>query len=447
MASSLHLCLLFSLFLFLNSSIAQNSTARPHTLVLPLTKDKQTLQYITTIYHGTPLTAVNLALDLGNHFVFMSCHYTSSTFTIPHCGSPQCSIAKAYCHHLCASSSPPAFCGPNNTCVLLPLNSFTQTNDAGSVAEDAVAVRSADGNVITDPHFIFSCAPQDVLSGLDSGTQGIAGLGRSQIALPSQLISEFGLTQKFAVCLPEETTMSITQSPAGVMFIGNGPYMFLPNVNVSLIYTQLLTNPVSTSGTNFKKEASVEYFIPMKSIKINGKDLFVSSSSFEIHKSGSGGVKISTVAPYTTLSRAIYKVFTNAFVKEAEAMNMSRVAAVEPFRVCFSTNNVLSTRVGPAVPTVDLVLENVDSTGVVDWMIFGANSMVQVKDDVLCLGFMKANKKSTVTTKVKAAIVIGGYQLENNLLEFDLAKSILGFSSSLLFSQTTCANYNFTSTA
>ncbi|XP_042499711.1 probable aspartic proteinase GIP2 [Macadamia integrifolia] len=379
----------------------------------------------------------------------MSCNYSSSTFRIPHCGSSQCTIAKAYCNSLCASSSPPAFCGTNNTCDLIPLNTFTQTNDAGYVAEDTVAVQSADGHVITDPNFIFSCASKNVLSGLATGTQGIAGLGRNRIALPIQLASAFHLTQKFAVCLPMATTISISESPAGVLLIGDGPYTFLPNVNVSssLIYTRIMTNPVSTSGTSYKKESSVEYFIPVNAIKINGKDLSFNSSSFSIHKNGSGGVKISTVAPYTTMSRPIYKAFTKAFVKAAEAMNISRVAAVEPFKVCFSTKNVLSTRVGPGVPTVDLVLENENSTGVVDWMIFGANSMVQVKDDVLCLGFMKANSTSTVTTKRKAAIVIGGYQMENNLLEFDLAKSRLGFSSSLLFSQTTCANYNFTTTA
>jgi hypothetical protein len=45
----------------------------------------------------------------------------------------------------------------------------------------------------------------------------------------------------------------------------------------------------------------------------------------------------------------------------------------------------------------------------------------------------------------RTSIVIGGHQLEDNLLQFDLAASRLGFSSSLLFRQTTCANFNFTS--
>ncbi|CAG7900319.1 unnamed protein product, partial [Brassica rapa] len=43
--------------------------------------------------------------------------------------------------------------------------------------------------------------------------------------------------------------------------------------------------------------------------------------------------------------------------------------------------------------------------------------------------------------------IIGGLQLEDNLIEIDLAKNTLGFSSTLLGRQTNCANFNFTSTA
>jgi hypothetical protein len=87
------------------------------------------------------------------------------------------------------------------------------------------------------------------------------------------------------------------------------------------------------------------------------------------------------------------------------------------------------------VPQIDLVLQS----SKVSWTIFGANSMVQVKSDVMCLGFVDGGLNP------RTSIVIGGYQLENNLLQFDIATSRLGFSSSLLFRQTTCANFNFTS--
>ncbi|KAK9083980.1 hypothetical protein Scep_030451 [Stephania cephalantha] len=65
----------------------------------------------------------------------------------------------------------------------------------------------------------------------------------------------------------------------------------------------------------------------------------------------------------------------------------------------------------------------------------GANSMVEVGEDVLSLGMVDGGEMSP---RFKTSIVIGGHQLEDNLLEFDLARSRLGFSS--------CANFNFTST-
>lgn len=78
----------------------------------------------------------------------------------------------------------------------------------------------------------------------------------------------------------------------------------------------------------------------------------------------------------------------------------------------------------------------------VHWTLFGANSMVSVNNDqVLCLGFVDGGANA------RTAIVLGGYQLEDTLLQFDLDGSKVGFSSSLLFQRTTCANFNFTSTA
>ncbi|EEF49803.1 basic 7S globulin, putative [Ricinus communis] len=46
----------------------------------------------------------------------------------------------------------------------------------------------------------------------------------------------------------------------------------------------------------------------------------------------------------------------------------------------------------------------------------------------------------------RASVVVGAHQLEDNLVQFDLARSRLGFSSSLLSQRTSCANFNFTQT-
>ncbi|KAF3495912.1 hypothetical protein DY000_02058305 [Brassica cretica] len=116
---------------------------------------------------------------------------------------------------------------------------------------------------------------------------------------------------------------------------------------------------------------------------------------------------------------------------------MTRVPSVKPFGACYRTENVPGTRVGYAVPDIQLVLHSND----VVWRINGANSMVTVRRDVICLGFLDGG------VNARTSVVIGGLQLEDNLIEFDLASNRLGFSSTLLGLRTNCANFNFAPTA
>ena len=100
-----------------------------------------------------------------------------------------------------------------------------------------------------------------------------------------------------------------------------------------------------------------------------------------------------------------------------------RVSSVKPFSACFDAKTVLSTRIGPSVPTIGLVLQNSNTT----WSIFGAKSMVEVSNGaVLCLGIVDAGTDPTTS------IVIGTHQMQDNLIQFDLAAYRLGFSSTLL---------------
>lgn len=258
----------------------------------------------------------------------------------------------------------------------------------------------------------------------------MAGMGRHNVGLPSQFAAAFSFNRKFAVCLT---------SGRGVAFYGNGPYVFLPGIQISrLTTTPLLINPVSTASAYASGEKSSEYFIGVSDIRIVDKSVPINKTLLKIVAStGFGGTKISTVDPYTVMETSIFNAFTSAFVREAAARNITRVSSVKPFGACFSTQNVGVTRVGYAVPEIQLVLQ---SNNVV-WRIFGANSMVSVSDDVICLGFVDGG------VNARTSVVIGGFQLEDNLIEFDLASNRLGFSSTLLGRRTNCANFNFTSTA
>ncbi|KAI8566211.1 hypothetical protein RHMOL_Rhmol02G0022400 [Rhododendron molle] len=98
---------------------------------------------------------------------------------------------------------------------------------------------------------------------------------------------------------------------------------------------------------------------------------------------GKGGTKLSTTVPYTTMETTIFETFTKAYITVAAVMNMTRVASVAPFGVCFSSDGVDKTRMGPVVPAVDLVMQS----EMVRWRIHGRNSMVEVNEGSYVLGF------------------------------------------------------------
>ncbi|KAL9407990.1 hypothetical protein AB3S75_046517 [Citrus x aurantiifolia] len=437
MALSYNYLLFCSLVLsaIISPCIAQTSF-RPKALILPVTKDASTLQYLTQINQRTPLVPVKYTLDLGGQFLWVVCleDYESSSFTSPPCHSAPCSLANAPFCWDCSDSQPRPGCN-NNTCNLLPDNTINGISFNGPLSMDVASIQSTNGKnpgrVVSVPKLLFVCADRFHLTDLANGVRGMAGLGRNSISLPSLFSSAFSFPRKFAICLSSSTKAS------GAVFFGDGPYVMLPGVDVStsLIYTPLILNPVSTATLLFRPRPSTDYFIGVKSVKINGHAVPLNTSLLTIDKNGVGGTKISTVHPYTVLESSIYEAFVKAFTKELA--NAPRVESVSPFGACFDSTRIGSTRVGPAVPQIDLVLQSSD----VYWRIFGANSMVQVKSNVMCLGFVDGG------VNPRTSIVIGGHQLEDNLLQFDLATSRLGFSSSLLFRQTTCSNFNFTSTA
>ncbi|OMO74346.1 Peptidase A1 [Corchorus olitorius] len=404
MASLFHLVFCFS-FLFCLKNTFLVLGFHSNSVFFPISKDAATLQYVASISHGTPPAPTNLVVDLGGPFVWMDCDsgpVSSSNRLISSC-SVNCSRAKF--HDL--ESRGEKGCNFNTNCNVLPYNGVTGLTAEGKLVEDILAVDSVDrlqvGQVKAVDHFLFSCAPTFLLQGLARGAKGILGLGKASISLPWQLSSSIGHSQKFTLCL---------SSSNGVVSTGNGDPIFGTKITRSLLYTPLVT----------KKN---DYFINVQSVKINGKRLAIDKSMLL-------GTKLSTVLPYTTMESSIYAIFSKAYVKATESMNMTRVAAVSPFELCFnSQEGVENSRLGPVAPEIDLILQS----EMVKWKINGRNSMVRVSNEVMCLGILDGGLEQS------SSIVIGGLQLEDNVLEFDLGSSMLGFSSSLLLKETSCSNF------
>uniref|UniRef100_A0A0D9WGB8 Peptidase A1 domain-containing protein n=1 Tax=Leersia perrieri TaxID=77586 RepID=A0A0D9WGB8_9ORYZ len=443
--------ILLLLFLVSPCRAAAGGGDRPTAVVLPVSKDDATRQYVTTFRQRTPQVPVKAVLDLAGAMLWVDCEpgsYASSSYAGVPCGSKPCRYLKnAGCAVTCLDA-PSSGC-LNDTCAEFPKNTATSVSTAGNVITDVLSLpttfRPAPGPFATAPAFVFTCGHTFLTEGLAAGATGMASLSRGRFALPTQLADTFGFSRnKFALCLPPA-------SAAGVVVFGDAPYTFQPggDHSKSLIYTPLLVNPVSTVPYGRKqkmtkyfignttiqlngrvsKEKPTDYFIGLTGMKVNGRVVSLNATLLAIDKKGVGGTKLSTVTPYTVLERSIHKAVIDAFARETATI--PRAPAVEPFELCYDGSNLRTTRAGPAVPTIELMLQNTAAP----WVVVGANSMVATKGSVLCLGVVDAG------TEPQTSVVIGGHMMEDNLLEFDLEGSRLGFSSYLPSQLTSCNNF------
>ncbi|XP_021836564.2 probable aspartic proteinase GIP2 [Spinacia oleracea] len=399
--------------------------------VLPVVKDTIKSQYYTSLLVGNhPSTRVYLVIDLGNQWSWFACDlygYNTTSHELP-CDSPKCELY-----------APGTFCSAGS-CGVDAYTPWSRGLYSNGLLEDTTRVykqtkQNSLAQVLSKadlPNFPFTCANKGPLKGLSPHTKGVVTLARVLVSLHSQISSTFKVPRKFALCLPSSTSSGYN----GAIYFGGSP----DYLSKSLITTPLVINPNSTSPIYSPGDASVEYFIKVRSIKVDGTPIRFSPSllSFDI-KEGVGGTKISTMDPYTVLHSEIYKTLVNVFVTKATAMKMTRVASVAPFGVCFSSKSVVNNaKTGPTVPIIDIIMDGKSPllhNKNARWRIYGANSMVKVSDSVMCLGFVDGGLEPVTS------IVIGGKQMEDNLVEIDLETSKLGVTSSLLRMGTNCSKF------
>ncbi|KAK4441687.1 putative aspartic proteinase GIP1 [Sesamum alatum] len=326
----------------------------------------------------------------------------------------------------------------NDTCAYFPENPVTGKGGMGLILTDKFALPTAKNPAQFGPvsQIVLSCTFPDKFStnyrGLAKGSTCLATLGRFNYSLSAQISWGSSAPWIFALCLP-----SSSNATGIALFNSAGPYNFSPKIDASklLIHTPLILGPRGSDTQIFYWYKSPDYYIGLTSFRVNGKVVLLNQTLLDIDEKGHGGTKLSTSKPYTVLQSSIFKSLTDAFVKESTAVNLTLVKPLAPFSLCYGAAKIPSTRVGPAVPAIDLVLGN----NKVFWRIYGSNSMVRIKNgdvDAWCLGLVDGGDAP------KTSIVIGGHHLEDNLVQFDLERERLGFSSSLLLRGTTCANFD-----
>ncbi|KAI3986114.1 hypothetical protein MKX01_036423, partial [Papaver californicum] len=329
----------FLVFIVSFSNAQPASSCRPQGVVLPVTKDASTLQYLTYIKQGTPLVAESLVLNLAGEYQWVDCEegYVSSSNRTLNCLGSEClklqKISKS--------------CGP-----------FDSAQPGDVVSTQSCINGSKTGPDVMVRKFSFGCGSTSLLEGLAKGAKGMAGFGPFGVSVPSQLSLALRIPRVFAMCLPSST------SSKGVIFVSGGPYIMQPgnDLSTSLTYTPFYTNALAFSTS--------EYNIQVNSIKIGGEKISIYSDisteyRFRILTT------INTLIAYTVMRTSICNQFTSIFIEQAKAMNITRVAPVASFGACFDSRNISGSWMGAVVPTISLVLHKEN----VVWNIFGPNSM------------------------------------------------------------------------
>ncbi|OEL21144.1 Basic 7S globulin 2 [Dichanthelium oligosanthes] len=371
-----------------------SGSGRP--LVTAITKDAATKLYTAPLKDSRPLV-----LDLSGPLIWSTCEPKHPSFE---CHHHVCAHAHSYhppgcprTGHGVADEEDPFRC----KCTAHPYNPIARKAGSGDLTRVTVTANDTDGRNPLHPvsfSAVASCAPQSLLTKLPAGAVGVAGLARSKVALPAQVARAQKVAYKFALCLPS--------GGQGVAIFGGGPFFLLPPGSPDVTARLAGETPLH------RNPALPGYFISAKGIAVNQEQV----------QQGPLVIGLSSRIPYTELRADVYGPFVKEFDK-ATAGRKRVTPAVPPFELCYDSRELGSTRLGYAVPQVDLTLESGAT-----WMVFGANSMVQVNDNTACFGFVKMAKEE----EGAPAMVIGGFQMENNLLVFDEEKQQLGFSS-LLF--------------
>ncbi|XP_062187716.1 chitinase CLP-like [Phragmites australis] len=380
-------------------------------LVTAITKDAATSLYTAPLKDSRPLV-----LDLSGPLIWSTCDASHPTLE---CHHHECARAHSYHPHNgygVADEEDRFRC----KCTAHPYNPFAGKAASGDLTRAMLSANATDGkNPLYPVSFtaVASCAPDSLLAKLPAGAVGVAGLARTKLALAAQVARTQKVANKFALCLPS--------GGQGVAIFGGGPLFLLPpgrpDVTERLAgETPLRRNPEFPG-----------YYISAKGLAVNQEQVPLSSY-------GPLVVGLCSRIPYTVLRSDVYRPFVQAFDK-ATAERKRVTPPVAPFELCYDSRELGSTRLGYAVPQVDLMLE-----GGSNWTVFGGNSMVQVNDNTACFGFVRMKESEKRRYFGAPAVVIGGFQMENNLLVFDEEKAQLGFSGLLFGRQTTCSNFNFT---
>ncbi|KAI5002382.1 hypothetical protein ZWY2020_027032 [Hordeum vulgare] len=398
-------------------------------LVTAIAKDAATSLYTIPAKSGRPLV-----LDLSGPIVWSTCDDDGASHDTLECNDMDCMRAHRFhppnCPHN-GNGMPDAQNDHRCKCTAHPHNPVSGDTASGDMVRVTLSANATDGkNPLHEVSFTAaaSCAPDSLLAGLPAGAVGVAGLARSGLAFPAQVARTQGVANSFALCLGN-------RERAGVAIFGGGP-LFAAN-------GRSITDMLGGDTPLRKHGESPGYYVTAS------RGVFVDGARVPLDDSyGPLAIGFSTTTPYALVRRDVYRPLIDAFDRAMERDGAITAGARipspagSPFELCYNSSRLSLTRFGYFVPTVGFGLE-----GGASWAVQGINSMALVIGRrMACFGFveMKEGDKAGYGGGAAPAVVLGGLQMEENLVVFDEEKRTMAFTGQINGRGLSCSNFNFT---
>ena len=429
-----HRVIVSSLVLLLSCTVATGDGQPP--LISRLAKDPATSLYTITVKADKS----PLVVDLAGSLVWSTCPSTHST--VP-CESATCATAKQQGPSRCRYVDGGRFWETRElgsswcACTAHPLNPVTGECSTGDLTSLAMSANTTTELRPEESFYVVgACAPDRLLRSLPAGATGVAGFSRLPLSLPLQLAAQRGFGSRFSLCLPVFATFGDTPVYLPVPD-PRGPIDFTTS---GVAHTPLLASPANAAGGN--------YYIPVKGISVSWHEAHAAAQlpagALDLDaRTGRGGVALSTVAPYATMRPDVFRAFARAFDDaitrgKIPMTTVERVVpAPEPFELCYRGGFPRLKR--PSSWDVPRIVLELGEGATRNWTLSNNNYLVEV-DGAMCVGILPM---TGMPVDSEPAVVIGGKQLENNLLVFDLENQQLGFSGLLDFALTSCGSATF----
>eukprot|EP00262_Sarcandra_glabra_P003438 TRINITY_DN14136_c0_g1_i1.p1 TRINITY_DN14136_c0_g1~~TRINITY_DN14136_c0_g1_i1.p1 ORF type:complete len:504 (+),score=4.97 TRINITY_DN14136_c0_g1_i1:190-1701(+) len=337
-------------------------------------------EYFSRVGIGKPAKPVYMVLDTGSDVTWVQCQpctdcyqqadpvfdpSSSSSYAPLSCGSPQC---KSLDVSACR----------NDTCLYQ-----VSYGDGSYTVGDFVTEALTFGETASVSNIALGCGHDN--EGLFVGAAGLLGLGGGALSFPSQVKAS-----SFSYCLVDRDSTS-----SSTLEFGDG----------ASGADGAVTAPLLRNG-----KVDTFYYVGLTGLSVGGELLSIPTSSFEMDESGNGGVIVDSGTAITRLQTDAYNSLRDAFVKGTG--DLPSTTGVALFDTCYD----LSSKTSVEVPTVSFHFP----AGKI-LHLPAKNYLIPVDSmGTFCFGFAPTSSSLSI---------IGNVQQQGTRVGFDLANSVVGFSS------------------